>query len=210
MKSLFHLLFLGIICSTFVFSQTDSINIEDQSTPLSYEVVAYGGGALPYLPTYFKNNWRSAWSAGIGYGISFPPGELGYITLYQTIDYNKMKFQQSSSYDGNYLNSGAVHITNIMVNLKGNIYLRVLKMEPYFLLGVGAMNYVSSGVKINEQGITTVKNRHQLAFAWTFGLGIEVPVNQRIGVFVEGKSMLGVVEPTKQIFPLHAGVHLRF
>ncbi len=210
MKSLVHLLFLGIICSTFAFSQTDSINIEDQSAPISYEVIAYGGGALPYLPTYFKDNWRSAWSAGIGYGISLPPGELGYITLYQTIDYSKMKFQQSSSYDGKYLNSGTVHITDIMVNLKGNIYLRILRIEPYFLFGVGAMNYISSGVNIDEKGITTVKNRHQLAFAWTFGLGIEVPINQRIGAFIEGKSVLGVVEPAKQIFPFHAGVHLRF
>ena len=210
MKSLFHLLFLGIICSTFVFGQTDSINTEDQSAPISYEVIAYGGGALPYLPTYFKNNWRSAWSAGIGYGISFPPGELGYISLYQTTDYSKMKFQQSSSYDGKYLNNGAVHITNIMVNLKGNIYFRVLRIEPYFLLGVGAMNYISSGVNIYENGITTVKNKHQLAFAWTFGLGIEVPINQRVSAFVEGKSTVGVVEPAKQIFPFHAGVHLRF
>ena len=210
MKSIFQLLFLGMICSSLVFSQTDSSMAGDNTTHPNYEVMAYGGGSLPYLPSYFKENWKSAWSAGIGYGISLTPGDLGYITLYQTIDYSRMKYQQADSNDRQFLNHGSIHITDIMVNLKGNFTPNIIRIEPYFLLGIGAMNYISSGINVDGHGKTVIKNRHQLAFAWTFGLGIEVPVTKRIGVFVEGKSTLGVIEPTKQIFPLHAGLHLRF
>jgi len=209
MKSLFQLLFLGIICLSFAAGQTDSSKSVENPKKNNYEVMASGGVSLPYLPTYFRNNWKSAWSAGIGYGISFTPGDMGYVTLYQTIDYSQMKFKQVNSDNQQYSNFQTIHITDFMLSLKGNFTPKIIPVQPYFLLGIGAMNYIGD-VNVIEDSKSIIKYEHQLALAWTFGLGLEVPVTNRIGVFVEGKSTLGVIVPTRQIFPIHGGVHLRF
>jgi len=210
MKFIIQLLFFIIFCSSLVLSQTDSLNVEQNPSQHKYEVMAFGGGSLPYLPVFFKDNWKSAWSVGIGYGISYTPGDLGYVTLYQTIDHSQLKYKQAVSNDQNLFNHGNIYITNIMVNLKGNFTLKIIPVEPYFFLGIGAMDYISSGINVEDHGNTVIKDRQKLIFAWTFGVGLEVPITKRIGVFVEGKSNIGVIEPTKQIFPLHGGVHLRF
>jgi hypothetical protein len=210
MKSLFYLILLGSLYSSLVFGQSDSAKIENISTPLNYEIVIYGGGAFPYLPSYLKHYGTSGWSAGIGCGISLTPSDLGYITLYTTIDYNKMKTQYADLKNGVSLNKGTVHITNFMANMKGTFAPTKFFIEPYFIIGLGAMNYNSNGLTANEQNDLVFKDKHKLAFAWTFGVGIEIPITKRIGGFVEGKSLLGIAEPSKQIFPVYIGAHLRF
>jgi len=237
MKYFFYFISLGILFSSIIYCQVDSTIIEDLSTPLDIEVIFFGGTAYPYFPTKFKDYWSSDWSAGIGGGISFQPGDLGYVAIYPTFEFSKMIFAQSGFRDDHFWNKyskyssrGSMKISNVMVNLKGSFSSTKKTTAPYFLIGLGRINYSSSRVIVNDNGVLSFDIDSKAGFAWTFGVGLEVPFNERIGAFIEGKSIIGfvnegksiigvdnyrndikgIVDPVRQYFPVNVGVKLRF
>ena len=217
MKYFFYFISLGILFSSIIYSQVDSSIIENSSKQLDIEVIFFGGTAYPYLPTYFKDYWSSDWSAGVGCGLSFPPGDLGYVAIYPTFEFSKMMFAQSGFRDNyfwnrysKYSSRGSVKISNVMVNLKGSFSSTKKTAAPYFLIGLGAITYSSSRVIVSENGILSFDDDSKTGFAWTFGAGFEVPFNELMGAFIEGKSVIGIVTPVRQYFPINAGVNLRF
>ena len=200
----------------------------DSTRPTDHEVIVLGGLAYPYLPAEFPDYWKRGWNAGIGYGLSFAPGRLGYGAVNATVEYSRYPFDDAGYrstllkrypgtenrdirqiiQNGTFLHRGTTKLVAVMLNFRGSFSSSKRSIAPYFLAGVGYTHLSSDSIAFLQTDQLSVGEERQSAFAWTFGVGVEVPVRDAITAFVQGKSMLGVFDRTRQYFPVSAGVRV--
>ncbi|MBI1805778.1 MAG: outer membrane beta-barrel protein [Ignavibacteria bacterium] len=229
MKQVLLIIFLSIAIFSAMVAQEDSTQLA------SREITISGGLSYPYLPSEFKEIWENglggsvlSWNAGIGYGYSFAPGDFGYGAISLTFDYNRFAFNPSGyrdyvftqyvesdpklaqeAYTGTIIARGSAKIATAMVNFKGSFSTTKRTVAPYFLIGIGFSYFTSDSVSIaGATRLFTMGADHQSAFSWSVGVGVEVPINECLGVFVQGKSVLGVRDSPRQYFPISAGVRV--
>jgi opacity protein-like surface antigen len=222
MKQTALVLFALLVIALPVVAQEDSVQQTDR------EVILYGGTSLPYLPLEFRTYWKNGWNAGVGYGYSFAPGSFGYGAVYATVDYSRFILNGTAYRDSMLapldqsnlppeaaalktapISGGSTKILTVMLNFKGSFAATKNSIAPYFLLGVGYMYYSAEDVTADTVQMYRIPGKTSSAFGWTFGIGVEASITESIGVFVQGKSVLGVVDKTRQYFPLSAGVRIR-
>jgi opacity protein-like surface antigen len=194
MRRLALLILSSILITATIYCQADQTASTEEVKPVDHEAYLYGGAAFPYLTTSFRENWKPSHTVGFGYGVSFEPGDLGYIAIYGTAEFNKFRGPDDFT----------ARMYDVMINLKGSFSPSKKSIAPYFRIGVGYMYHTIDSISTNNGG-TDVS-----AFGWTFGVGVEVPIVQSITVFVEGSSVLAVLNPTRQAFPIIGGVRYRF
>lgn len=216
MKRLSLLLCCVIICSSFVHTQ-------EESSPKSKEVMISGGIAYPYLPKDFRDSWNKGWNLGLGYGYSFAPGSIGYGAIFASFEFNHFDMDPAKYVDntpfkdtislaeaGNASSGGNVNAFSVMINVKGVFSPTKQSIAPYFLLGIGYVNVAQQGISVTPDTTFDVARASKSSFAWSFGIGVEVPFSQSAAFYVQGKSLLVVVDPTRQYFPVSAGLRLRW
>ena len=227
MKPLLFLLCVAIcFFTTAVIAQTTDTT--QQSAPLDQEVTAFGGPSIPYLPQDFHDIWKKGWNAGVGYGISFAPGSIGYGAVYATVAFDRFavdvpsyrnwwlgqtglsRTDQSTIQNAPLSARGAVKSVTAMLNFKGSFSSTKQSIAPYFLLGVGYIHYAVDSVSLVGASQFSVGGQSESAFAWTFGVGVEVPVFTSFAIFAEARSVIGVVSNTRQYFPVSGGIRYRF
>ena len=189
---------------------------QEESSTKTREVMISGGISYPYLTTEFRDNWKKGLNLGVGYGYSFDPGSLGYGAVFATFDFSRFDLDHAK-YDsvkmltpsGNSSSGGNVNVFSVMMNLKGAFSPSKNSIAPYFLIGVGYVNYARQSITVSPDTTLDVARESVSAFAWSFGVGVEVPVTSSAAFFVQGKSTLAVTDPTRQYFVLNAGARIR-
>jgi opacity protein-like surface antigen len=193
MRRLSLLILSSILITATIYCQTDP-EATEEIKPVDHEAYLFGGASFPYLTTSFRENWKPSHTVGFGYGVSFEPGDLGYIAIYGTAEFSK--FRGPADY--------TARMYQVMVNLKGSFSPSKKSIAPYFRIGIGYLSHTIDSVSVTNSG-TDVS-----AFSWAFGVGIETPIIQSVSGFVEGSSVMAVLNPTRQAFPVVAGLRFRF
>jgi opacity protein-like surface antigen len=202
---------------------------EDSVQHMQPEIIAFGGTAIPYLPLEFRNFWKSGSNFGAGFGYSFEPGSVGYGAVSATVEYSQFAFNPTAytdsmlaPYDPNNLPPQAAYLKshtlssakasalNASVNFKGSFSKISSAFAPYFLIGVGYMYYSVEDVAVDTLKDFRIDGKKSGCFSWSAGVGVEVPVTEKIAGFVQIRSQLGIVDKTRQFFPLDAGIRIRF
>lgn len=211
-------LLLGVI-AMFIPSYLRAQEDSTASKEVKREVFVTGGISYPYLPEQLNANYKPGYNIGAGNSIIFPPGTLGYSKVSFVLEYSTFKFDQpgyfkSFTHDDSLIlinNPGLVatqrpaKIFTAMVDYQG-IFTVTDVVAPYFLIGAGFF-YVSVPPLITTPTTTLEQAPYNHAtIAWTFGLGVDVSISDDFGAFVQGKSVLGVLNDTHQLFPISAGV----
>jgi len=209
MKYLIVIVSLCLVSSSIVIAQADT----SLSSKKTLEALIWGGASLPYLPSEYHVYWKTGYNVGGGIGYSLDPGSLGYGSLFATIEYGRTNFDQKKYNDSlKVLNpsdtafGGPVKLVNVMLNFKGSFSSTKKTVAPYFLIGVGYMYYSAAEITLAPDSSLTIAGINKGAVSWSFGVGVEVPVTESARVFVQAKSLLGVSDPTRQYFPITAGL----
>jgi opacity protein-like surface antigen len=195
MKRAFLLTVVLLTISSFSLAQTDSLQSIDAGTSLTQEVSVQGGFTFPYMPGGFRDTMKAGWNGGIGYGIVFSPGEIGYTSLSLNLDYNK--FKAKGEVEGKSFTA--------MVNFKGAFTKWLGPVHPYFSVGVGYMFFSSDSFNSDTLG----DGGYHHMIGWNVAVGLEVPVTDQFIAYVQGQSVIGSLEKPRQYFPVCAGVRMR-
>ena len=189
----------------------------DTSTVKTPEISLAGGVSFPYLPEESRDYWKKGWNAEIGYGYSFTPGTLGYSSVLATVGYSRFAFDATGFRTKLNLLQKSLSLTrnpmtafNIFLSYKGTFSPTVKSLAPYFLIGAGYLHLSEGSIGASGDTTFTIAGQTASAVSWTFGLGVEFPITESVRVFVQGKSILGVLDPTRQYFPLSGGFSYRF
>ncbi len=219
---------LIVVVSSAVFCQVDTSQAVDTSKSIDRAAYVFGGISYPYLPAEFKNYWKKGWNAGVGYGLSFAPGSIGYVEVFGTVEYSRWAFDSvayrnalESQYSnpnlqinaGKLVGNSAASIIAAMLNLKGSFSSTKHTVAPYFLLGIGYMHLSADSSSIvtivrNDTTAYTIASRKEGSFAWTAGVGIEIPIFDAATFFLQARSILGSSDPTRQYFPISGGFRI--
>jgi opacity protein-like surface antigen len=212
MKYLLPLVALTFSIISGLFAQSDSNSVV---TP---EVFVTGGLSYPYLPGTLKDSWKTGWNSGVGYGVSFAPGDDGYGTVYAGLEMARFAFDPAAFRSAMKLKATSSILTHnastaysLMLNFKGTFSSFQKRVSPYFLIGIGFSNQYEGSIQYTTGPDTVSRSSVNVStFAWSAGIGLEVPLTESVAVLVQAKSILGVTDPTRQYFPVSAGVRYRF
>ncbi len=215
MKHVLLFLPLCLFCSSLTVAQGDST----ASAPKIAEVMLMTGVSIPYLPVDFRNHSMKGSYVGGGYSLTFEPGSIGYSTVSATADYSLFRFDGTGfinaldsvhqSIPGLTVTQRPVKAFTLMLNYRGTFTSFSSSVSPYFLIGVGYMFLSVPTTEAAPDTLLNVDGFNKSAVAWSFGIGFDVPINETAGVFVQGKSTLGVMDRTRQYFPVVIGVRYR-
>lgn len=216
MKHVLLIISLCLAYSSPSFAQEDST----ASRPLINEVMVMTGISVPYLPVDFRNHSMKGWDIGAGLGMTFAPGSIGYSSVDVVADYSLFRFDGTSfikDLDTNFVqNTPGLTVTQrpvkaftLMVNYRGLFTTLSTAFSPYFLIGVGYMYVSVPPTLAAPDNSVAIASSNLYAIAWSIGVGVDVPINETGGVFVQGKSTLGAMDKTRQYFPIVVGVRYR-
>ncbi|HUN66066.1 MAG TPA: hypothetical protein VMW43_08175 [Bacteroidota bacterium] len=186
----------------------------DSSRFLTTDIALTGGPTYPHLPLDLRDYWTKGWNAGAEIGFNFKPGPLGYGTVLLDADMNRFTFDnakyRSTFYQTNIMvTKNPTWMYDVTVNVRGTITGWSSRIQPFFVLGVGYVKISGADVTVSGDTSFTHPGESRSGFAWTGGIGIDFPVNDSFGIFVEARSVLTVVDPTRQYFPVSGGIRLR-
>jgi opacity protein-like surface antigen len=190
----------------------------DSSKFLTTEFALTGGPSYPHLPKEFSDYWTKGWNAGFQTGITFKPGTLGYGSLLLTGDVNRFTFDNAKYRNTLYqslitTSKNPTWIYSVMVNIRGTISGWSDRIQPFFLIGIGYLNVAPGDIIVGGDTAYTIVGKKKNTFGWTAGVGVDFPVTDALGFFVEGRSVLGIGDestPTRQFFPVSGGLRIRF
>jgi hypothetical protein len=215
-----HLVTFMSVCLLFA---TVSLAQEQDSTasaPRIQEAVVMTGVAFPYLPLDFRHHSMNGFDVGAGYSIRLTPGSLGYSTLSMVAEYSVFRFdgtQFANDLDsatrannpGLTVTQRPVKAFSLMFNYKGNFTGISNSFSPYFLLGVGYVYYSVPLTSASTDTSLNVASSELSTIGWSFGLGIDVPINDDATIFAQAQSVLAALERPRQTFPIVIGLRYR-
>ena len=207
MKYVYALVALVLTASSGSFAQADASSKRT-------EISVSGGLGFAGRPLEFKKFWKSGFTAGAGYGITVGSGDLGYSVLQAELTYSSFAFVPDSVRSvygfpaSTSISSDPVNVLTLMVNYRGTIAASQTSIGPYVLIGIGAVDFMQKEITVNGSSFASVPSVSKFSFAWQFGLGVSIPFTEKFGMFVEGKSVIGLLDDGKQYFPVCAGLRL--
>ncbi len=211
-----------LISSSPLFAQGDTSALMNKDIPFpidtsrirTIEFSVSGGISSPYLPQDFHDYWKTGWNGGVGLGMTFAPGSLGYGSVLLNFDLNRFAFDYVKYRDKflqprNTITRNPSWMVDVMLNFRATITsLKIV--HPYVIFGIGYLHLEQGDIIIGGPAPDTVLGESKSTFAWDFGAGLDIPVISNFGIFCEARSVLGVTDPTRQYFPLRGGFRFRF
>lgn len=207
MKYIYAVVALLLMISSASLAQADV-------APKYPEISVSGGITFPSRPLEFKNFWKKGFSAGAGYGIVVGTGDVGYSVVQAEVEYSSFAFNADSARrilelgQTAIVGGSAVNVLSLFINYRGTFAASHGSIGPYLILGVGVMNYLQKDITADGTPQTDVPNVSRTSAAWQAGLGVNIPFTDNFVLFVEGKSVIGLIEDGKQYFPICAGIRI--
>jgi len=173
-----------------------------------------GGMSFPYLPEQTRHHLKTGWNAGIGVGMSFEPGDMGYGSVDLSLEFNRFAFNNNAFRNTVPLpNIGVTRnpttTMSFTLSFKGTFSSTKKSIAPFFLVGVGMTRLSVGDIGVIGDTTYTIAGEKQTGFSWTAGVGVEVPITSSIGMFIQARSVLVVLQQPRQYFPVSAGILLR-
>jgi opacity protein-like surface antigen len=207
MKYVYSIVALLVLASSASFPQADASSKRS-------EISVSGGLGFSNRPLEFVNFWNKGFNLGAGYGIVVGSGDFGYSVVQAELTYSSFAFVQDSV-RSIYLipstatiSSSPLSVITLMLNYRGTIAASQTSIGPYFLIGVGAIDFMQKEITVDGVTLTKVPSVSKFSFAWQAGVGVSIPFTEKFGMFVEGRTVVGFVDDGKQYFPVSAGVRL--
>ena len=207
-----------LILPSVLFSQTDTAAAvtESPSVPGTWEVVAAGGWTFPYEPSEFKDHFKTNFNFGGGIAYSLPPGDVGYGEVSLLFHYYNALFTRSGFRTANNLPASAKvygypgDIFTGMVQFRGVFATSKDKIAPYFTTGLGFYHIALPALGIENTPAPLYEEYKKSTIGWSVGLGVDVPVMERVTLFADGKFLLGVTETNgHKLFTAGGGVRVK-
>lgn len=214
----FVYLFVSLLLfSATLICQTDSAASNETSPPPDQEIYLSGGLSYTYLPYEFSKYWNPGMNAGIGYGLSFTPGDYGYSSIMFLAEYANFGLKESAFREGmnitntaKIISGGKTQSFTVTANYKGTLATSKTSIAPYFTIGIGYMLFQSDSVLVDNVGVLSIEGDAISTITWSFGVGVDIPVNEMFAGYVQAKSVIGAFDRPRQYFPITAGLRLRF
>lgn len=194
MRLFTHSIALMLIITSIALSQETPV-----PSRYSIEFSASTGLAFPYLPQDFFDQTNDGMHYGISSSWLFSPGSIGYSAVNFTLGYdlfepNKSSLQRIKNLTGAQweASGGETEIMTALLEYKGTFSTRIT-LAPYFLVGIGAERFNQKAITISNGSTThNVESIDRYTFAWDIGLGLDLPINDQLSFFNEGKYIIGV------------------
>jgi len=170
----------------------------DDAVPGTWTVVASGGWTFPAEPPEFKDHFKTNYNFGAGIAYQMSPGNVGYGEVSLQLHYYNLLFTRSGFRKANNI-PGASEIFGYpgdvytgMVEFRGVYGTSKESISPFFTTAVGVCH-----IALPQRGITTpltvlFDEVKKTTFAWSVGLGVDLPLMEKYTLFVDGKFLLGV------------------
>ncbi len=214
------------LCALLMFSagypQTDTTQLPgkdvtfpiDSSRLKKLEISFSGGTSDPYLPEDFHDNWKKGWNAGMGVGLSFAPGQIGYGSVLFNVNVNRFAFdyvKYRASLTQKYITTSRnpSWMVDAMLHFRGT-FTPLPYVQPYFLVGIGYLHYSQGDITVTGPTPLTIAGESNSTFAWDAGVGLTIPVIAGVSVFGEARSLIGIATFTRQYFPISGGIRYQF
>jgi hypothetical protein len=134
--------------------------------------------------------------AGAGY--SLPPGDMGYVELTAWFLYGNTPFDE-----GGFAPDYGLAGNTTAVSSPGDLFLGQVGFRgvfassntapaPYFTLGMGFYHVSVPEIYVSGAQNFTVPEYAESAFGWSAGLGVDIPLSEKLVLFADGKFILGV------------------
>ncbi|HLF14463.1 MAG TPA: hypothetical protein VI932_06210 [Bacteroidota bacterium] len=196
------ILLLCLILPSVLFSQTDTAAAATEEPSVSgiWVAVAAGGWTIPFEPSEFKDQFKPNFNFGGGIAYSLPPGEAGYGEVSLLFHYYNVLFSRSDFTTANNIPASATvygypgDIFTAMVQFRGVFAGSRDNIAPYFTTGMGFYHIALPALGIENAAAPISEEYKKSTFGWSVGLGVDVPVMDRLTFFADGKFLLGVTE----------------
>ena len=173
------------------------------------------GFSFPSAPDGFSEFWKLGFN--FGGGISYPVTKVFWFRGYY--GFNNFGFDEDAVLkDLGLVGSGLEIDGGTATAMQGTGNLKIVlptspdsKAKPYFTGGIGFMRFSTSDVKIALQGDSdTIDGDSETAFSIDFGAGLDITINEKIALFVEGAYTIGFTEDeSTQYLPIRIGIIFR-
>jgi len=177
------------------------------------EISFTGGIAFPYLPSEFKNYWKEGWSAGLAYGYSLPQGKAGTSSLSASAEFSRFAADRTklfADFPSIVTSTNPSTVVTVMVNYRGTFSSMSKAIQPFIILGIGFFHSEQGAIAVAVPADEVPGGEVSNGIAWTAGVGLTIPVNEKFECFLQGRSLLAVAKPVRQSFPLTAGIRYRY
>lgn len=211
MKTVFTLTALLLLFSVPTMAQEDS----------KFYYLVSGGISQPEAPDVFKDGWKDGTSIGGGVGYRFSP----HLSVQALLNYDRFELDGNRLLDGAGLdpipdfidisiNGGDTSILSLSGELKASLREDSDRVSPYVTIGGGVADVQVSDVRISTSflGIEleeTVAGMSETAVVATVGLGLDMPLGNRLGAFVEGRYQTNMTDDdTTDFGSFRAGIRI--
>jgi opacity protein-like surface antigen len=186
---------------------TTTLSQEEKKTTLSFS----SGLSFPSQPSLFSNYWNMGLNFGAGIGYPLSPS----VSLIGSFDYNNFGFNDKALLSdlgyGGYgitVTGSSITIITVLSNLKVTLVPETKSVSPYLLAGMGFLSISSSDVSVSLGSYSrSASGNSESAFALQFGTGMDIPINEKIKVFLQASYGVGLTKGTSTNYlPLKAGV----
>ena len=163
-----------------------------------------GGLTIPQSPDVFKDGWKQGFNVGGGLGYRLSR----HITVQATVNYDRFPFDEEGVFDSFTEEFGfdprdlgiSIDITgadmsvlSVSGELKASFVGDPSKISPY-VIGGGGLAHLSlgsatfSGSYLGQELVEdAMGGESETKLMATIGGGVDIPINERIGVFVEAR-----------------------
>ena len=222
MKYLVPIAFCTLLIFSAGYSQVDTTQPSgkdvtfptDSSRLKTVEISFSGGSSIPYLPEGFHDNWKKGWNAGVGVGLTFAPGQIGYGSILLNVNVNRfafdyIKYRNSLNQTNISTSRNPSWIVDAMFHFRGT-FTPIKYIQPYFIVGIGYLHYSQGDITVTGQTPLSIAGESKSTIAWDAGAGINIPVVGGFSIFGDIRSVIGVATNTRQYFPLSGGIRYHF
>jgi opacity protein-like surface antigen len=194
--------FVVLSCALFLFSVPASAQEESK-----FHFLANGGLSLPQSPDAFKDGWSSGFNlgGGVGYRLS------RHFTVQALVNYDRFPFDEAGVMDlvidevgidprdlgiSVDIQGADASVLSVSGELKASFIGDPDKISPYVIGGAGIARLSISdtrftgsvmGVELLDE---TLEGESETNWMATFGGGVDIPLNQRVSLFFEGRYQL--------------------
>lgn len=170
-----------------------------------------GGASVPVAPDLFKDLWGVGYNVGGGIGFTLRKG----LVLHPSVEYASHPLDEdaflanigASNIPGVSVRGVSVNTLHVHANLRAKLTDR--RMSPYVLAGAGLIHLSASDITatVGGQAVTQAFTETETKLGFGLGAGLDVPLSERTGLFVEMKWLIGLTEVNRtQTLLLRAGL----